>query len=132
MAAPRKKPEPTPEVDPDLAAKLADLEPFEETDLTAHVEQVEKVASELGVSDLPRPPLLAFFDRIGLVKGAHLSEIRLLDGSRFGYSQILDIGGMAPDGDTPWDVVISIAESGVRGGRPTRIRYSAIASWSVQ
>lgn len=131
MAPPRKKAEPTP--DPELAAKLDAIDPdpsqdahsaFDATDLRPHIEAHDETVRELLENDIrpvnelfpeedTRPPIVAFFEKIGLVKGALYEEVHVGHGRRLDFVVVEKIAGLAVDGDVD-EVVITFREDGTK------------------
>ena len=118
MAQPRKKPESIP--DPELDA--IDPDPSQDTHSAYDPAALdaERVAyldthDAGGTMDIEdkRPPIVAFFEKIGLVKGALYEEVHVGHGRRLDFVVVEQLAGLAVDGDVD-EVVITFREDGTK------------------
>ena len=84
-------------------------------------------------SEDQRPRILAFFERVGLVKGeVYQTVVMNAAGGRtyIGPAEIVDIAAVGEhDRVVPDEIVIAFTEPGMKGALH-RVRYSQLVSWS--
>lgn len=112
MAPPHKKAEPTP--DPELDAIESDPSQDEHSAFEA-TSLGREHALKLDAIDAidPRPPIVVFFEKIGLVKGALYEEVHVGHGRRLDFVVVEQLAGLAVDGDVD-EVVITFREDGTK------------------
>jgi hypothetical protein len=89
-------------------------------------------ATEPAAEAAPTPPNLIgqFLERCGIVKGGLVYDVRTTDGEILGGAwTVTDVAGLSDRDTSTLEIVITIAEEGVRGAMPRRVRWSQIVSF---